>query len=74
MYNIKSPYFTLRDKAVRHSTSKDDLARQFDDYYHLFLMKVARMPQDKALTHKEEERLITLFSKLNTLKRKLDTR
>ncbi|MBY0472801.1 hypothetical protein K2Q00_00740 [Patescibacteria group bacterium] len=72
MYRIVSPYFTLNDRPT-HTLHDNVLAQQFDEYYHLFLLKIARLPQDKALTKEEEDRLIELFSKINSLKRELET-
>lgn len=73
MYRIVSPYFTLNDRPTQHASKDSVLAQQFDEYYHLFLLKIARLPQDKALTKEEEDRLIELFSKINSLKRELET-
>ncbi len=73
MYRIVSPYFTLNDRPSKYKSSDNALARQFDEYYHLFLLKIARLPQDKALTKTEEERLAALFAKLNSIKRELET-
>lgn len=72
MYRIVSPYFTLNDRPVKHRSKDSALAQQFDEYYHLFLLKIARLPQEKALTGAEEARLIELFSKLNSIKRELE--
>jgi len=74
MYRIVSPYFTLNDRPTKHTSKDSVLAQQFDEYYHLFLLKIARLPQEKALTKAEEKRLIELFSKLNTLKRELEVK
>ncbi len=73
MYRIVSPYFTLNDRPITTTSNDSVLAQQFDEYYHLFLLKIARLPQDKALTKEEEGRLIELFSKINSLKRELET-
>lgn len=73
MYRIVSPYFTLNDRPVQDKTNDSVLAQQFDEYYHLFLLKIARLPQEKALSKEEEARLVELFTKLNSLKRELET-
>lgn len=74
MYRIVSPYFTLNDRPIQDKSKDSVLAQQFDEYYHLFLLKIARLPQEKALSKTEEERLTALFSKLNSLKRELEVR
>lgn len=74
MYRIVSPYFTLNDRPATHKSNDSVLAQQFDEYYHLFLLKIARLPQEKALTKEEEKRLVELFSKINSLKRELEAR
>ena len=73
MYRIVSPYFTLNDRPVQDKSTDSVLAQQFDEYYHLFLLKIARLPQEKALSQEEEARLVELFTKLNSLKRELET-
>ena len=45
---------------------------RFDDLYHLFLAKIARLPLDPALNEAEEARLIRLFTELNTARRNLE--
>lgn len=72
MYRIVSPYFTLNDRPTATAQHGSALAQQFDEYYHLFLLKIARLPQEKAMTEAEEARLVTLFTKLNSIKRELE--
>lgn len=48
------------------------LSTQLSDYYHLFLVKIAKMPQERAMTEEEEARMVKLFSKINSLKREIE--
>ncbi len=72
MYNVISPYFTLNDKPIRSTSNEGRVDQHFTDLYQLFLVKVAKMPQEGAMSEQEEKRLIELFSKLNSLKRELE--
>lgn len=45
---------------------------RFNDLFHLFLVKVARIPQEAPLTPAQEERLVRLFGEINKIKRALE--
>jgi len=68
MYTIASSYFLSAATSARVLHDKPQ-GESFDDLYHLFIAKIARLPLDRALTVAEEKRLVSLFSKLNELKR-----
>lgn len=45
---------------------------RFNDLFHLFLVKITRLPQETALTRTQEKRLIRLFGEINKVKRALE--
>lgn len=48
------------------------LAEQFNDLYHLFLNKFARLSQDSSLSTSQAEELTTLLDNLLTVRRALE--
>jgi hypothetical protein len=71
MYAISSPYFLSANTsaAVLHDKPQGE---SFDDLYHLFIAKIARLPLDQAISPAEERRLMGLFNALNSRKRELE--
>ena len=63
----------LRDAPTLEASSEEvdyfSQEQQFNDFYHLFLAKVARLPQEGTVSMAEEKRLIRLFQELLKLKR-----
>lgn len=71
MYHIASPFYLLNDKPASTYKAPQALSEQFDELYHLFLVKVARLPQEEPLSRIDERRLIELFTKINDIKREM---
>ena len=71
MYKVASPYYLLNDKPASTYEAPQVLSERFDELYHLFLVKVARLPQEEPLSRIDERRLIELFTKINDIKREM---
>ena len=76
--NIGQHMLLLRDaltiEAEEYNFGEADtsnLEQQFNDFYHLFLTKIARLPQEEPLSMAQEKRLIRLFQELLKLKRQI---
>ena len=75
---IGTPALLLRDTLTVQAEEIDfpeaevvNLEQQFSDYYHLFLVKIARLPQEEALSITQERRLIRLFQEVLKRKRQI---
>lgn len=71
---VGGPALLLRDSAsylkLKNQEAALQLERQFDDLYHLFMAKIARLPL-QTLSMAQEGRLVELFDQVLKLKRQI---